>query len=89
MPKTKTAAKAVTDSKKPSQVLDKKIKAAAAASKTKMIKKSAPADGGMKKKMKFKSGTVALREVKRYQKSMDLLLPRAAFMRLVKMFCMN
>ena len=33
---------------------------------------------------RFKAGTVALREIKRYQKSNDLLLPRAPFMRLVK-----
>ena len=93
MPKTKVSAKAVTESKTPKQILaDKKNayaeKAADKSSKTKVIKKSAPATGGMKdqdkKKIKFKSGTVALREVKRYQKSMDCLLPRAPFMRLVK-----
>ena len=53
-------------------------------------KKTAPAMKGIKKvdaerkKMKFKAGTVALREIKRYQKTTSLLLPRAPFMRLVK-----
>ena len=55
-------------------------------------KKSAPAKGGMKetasqmekKKMRFKPGTVALREIKRYQKSTALLLPRASFQRVVR-----
>ena len=53
------------------------------------MKKTAPADGGVKerKKMKFKPGTVALREIKRYQKSTDLLLPRAPFQRLVRDIC--
>lgn len=31
-----------------------------------------------------KPGTVTLREVKRYQKSVDMLLPRASFQRLVR-----
>ena len=37
--------------------------------------------------MKFKSGTVALREIKRYQKSTNMLIPRAPFMRLVRDIC--
>ena len=76
MPKTKVAAKAKTGAKK--------------SMKSKSIKKSAPAAGGMKtekKKMRFKAGTVALREVKRYQKSLDALIPRAPFQRLVKSIC--
>ena len=48
---------------------------------SKAIKKSAPADGGMKEKRKnrMKPGTVTLREIKKYQKSIDMLLPRASF----------
>ena len=50
-------------------------------------KKTGPSKGGMKmtdsqaekKKMRFRPGTVALREIKRYQKSTSLLLPRAPF----------
>ena len=76
MVKTKAAA-AMKDSKKMS------VKA-----KDKKIKKTAPAEGGMKdkdaKKRRFKAGTVALREIKRYQKSHEMLLPRAPFQRLVR-----
>ena len=72
MPKTKVAAKAKTAAKK---------------SASKAIKKSAPAAGGMKgdkKRKGFKPGTVTLREIKRYQKTTDMLLPRAPFQRLVR-----
>ena len=71
MPKSKIAAKAKAANKMPMKV----NKA------SKMIKKSAPADGGVKdkRKMRFKPGTVTLREIKRYQKSVDMLLPRASF----------
>lgn len=37
-----------------------------------------------KKKIKYKPGTVALREIKRYQKSVDILLPRAPFQKVVR-----
>ena len=56
-----------------------------------MIKKTAPAKGGIKKaekgdgkKFKYRPGTVALREIRRYQKSTKMLLPRAPFHRLVR-----
>ena len=75
MPKTKTAAKAKTSKKMPAKSSSKKA-----------VKKSAPAAGGMKdrKKPRMRPGTVALREVKRYQKSLDNLIPRAPFQRLVR-----
>ena len=49
-------------------------------------KKTAPAEGGVKteRSRRFRPGTVALREIKRYQKSTDLLLLRAPFQRLVR-----
>ena len=52
----------------------------------KSMKKSAPAEGGVKegKKIRFKPGTVALREIKRYQKQHKLLLAVAPFQRLVR-----
>ena len=58
---------------------------------TKTNKKTAPAVGGIKeaKKHRFRPGTVALREIKRYQKSTALLLPRAPFQRLVRNICSN
>ena len=60
-------------------------------SKAAFAKKTAPAAGGMKekRKMKFKPGTVALREIKKYQKSTDMLLPHAPFHRLVRSICSN
>lgn len=53
----------------------------------KAIKKTAPAEGGMKLKRKWRPGTVALREIKRYQKATEPLLPRAPFQRLVRSVC--
>ncbi|EWC48299.1 histone H3-like centromeric protein cse-4 [Drechslerella stenobrocha 248] len=41
----------------------------------------------MKKTHKFKPGTVALREIKKYQKSTDLLLRKLPFSRLVREIC--
>lgn len=37
-----------------------------------------------KTKRRFKAGTVALREIKKYQKSTELLLRKASFQRLVR-----
>ena len=39
---------------------------------------------GVKKPHRYRPGTVALREIRRYQKSTDLLLKKAAFSRLVR-----
>jgi|TARA_B110000285_G_C14708408_1_gene416655 histone H3 len=75
MPKNKAIAKAVSSKKKMN------VKKGAA---SKSIKKTAPAEGGMKRKFRVKAGTNALREIKRYQKSMTNLLPRASFQRVVR-----
>ncbi len=45
--------------------------------------------GGIKKPRRFRPGTVALREIRRYQKSTDLLIPRANFKRLVREIVQN
>lgn len=42
------------------------------------------ASGGIKKPHRFKSGTVALREIRKYQKSTELLLRKLPFQRLVR-----
>ena len=47
-------------------------------------RKSAPATGGIKRPHRYRPGTVALREIRRYQKSTDLLLRRLPFQRLVR-----
>jgi histone H3 len=52
---------------------------------TKAAKKSAnTATGGVKKPHRFKPGTVALREIRKYQKSTDLLIRKLPFQRLVR-----
>lgn len=38
----------------------------------------------MRKKRRYKPGTVALREIRRYQNSVDLLIPKLPFQRLVR-----
>merc|ERR550537_664269 len=62
-------------------------------SKARAMKKVKPAPGGIKKagaeakerrKVRFRPGTVALREIRRYQKSTSNLMPRAPFQRLVR-----
>ena len=47
-------------------------------------RKSAPATGGVKKPHRYRPGTVALREIRKFQKSTDLLLRKLPFARLVK-----
>src|SRR6478672_5251069 len=51
------------------------------------MKKSAPAEGGVKRTHRFRPGTVALREIKRYQKATNLLIMRAPFQRFVRAIC--
>merc|ERR1711875_159628 len=51
---------------------------------TKAARKSAPATGGVKKPHRYRPGTVALREIRRYQKSTELLLRKLPFQRLVR-----
>ncbi|GBP07975.1 Histone H3 [Eumeta japonica] len=51
---------------------------------TKAARKSAPATGGVKKASPLQAGTVALREIRRYQKSTELLIRKLPFQRLVR-----
>ena len=51
---------------------------------TKAARKSAPATGGVKKPHRYRPGTVALREIRRYQKSTELLIRKLPFQRLVR-----
>ena len=51
---------------------------------TKAARKSAPATGGIKKPHRYRPGTVALREIRRYQKSTELLIRKLPFQRLVR-----
>ena len=54
---------------------------------TKAARKSAPATGGVKKPHRYRPGTVALREIRRYQKSTELLIRKLPFQRLVRDLC--
>lgn len=47
-------------------------------------RKKTPEVGGVKKPHRFRPGTVALREIRRYQKSTELLIRRMPFQRLVR-----
>ncbi len=51
---------------------------------TKAARRKALAVGGVKKPHCYHPGTVALREIRRYQKNTDLLIRKAPFQRLVR-----
>lgn len=54
-----------------------------------VARKTAQASGGAKRAFRWRPGTVALREIKRYQKTTDLLIRRLPFQRLVKDIARN
>ena len=70
MDRTKQTARKCTGGKAPRQHLA-----------TKATRKSAPAQGGVKKPHQYRPGTVALHEIRRYQKSTDLLIRKLPFQR--------
>uniref|UniRef100_A0A8C7K3W0 Core Histone H2A/H2B/H3 domain-containing protein n=1 Tax=Oncorhynchus kisutch TaxID=8019 RepID=A0A8C7K3W0_ONCKI len=49
-----------------------------------LARKSAPATVGVKKPHRYRPGTVALREIRRYQKSTELLIRKLPFQRLLR-----
>jgi len=51
---------------------------------TKASRKSAPTTGGTRKPHRYRPGTVALREIRKYQKSTELLCRRGPFGRLIR-----
>lgn len=51
---------------------------------SKAARKSAAPAGGIKKAHRFRPGTVALREIRKYQKSTELLIRKLPFQRLVR-----
>ena len=75
MARTKQTAKRNGSGKQPNP---KSIKAAQAA------RKAAATTGGIKKPHRYRPGTVALREIRRYQKSTELLIRKLPFQRLVR-----
>ena len=73
MARTKQTARKSTGSKAPRKQLA-----------TKAARKSAPSSAGIKKPHRYRPGTVALREIRRYQKSTELLIRKLPFQRLVR-----
>ena len=47
-------------------------------------RKNTPTTGGVKKPHRFRPGTVALREIRKYQKSTEMLIRKLPFQRLVR-----
>ncbi|KAF8625029.1 hypothetical protein AX17_006943, partial [Amanita inopinata Kibby_2008] len=74
MARTKQTARKSTGGKAPRKQL---------AAKSSGARKTAVA-GGVKKPHRFRPGTVALREIRRYQKSTELLIRKLPFQRLVR-----
>jgi len=68
MARTKQTARKLTGGKAPAKLLS-----------TKAPRKSAPKAGGVKKPHRWRPGTVALREIRRYQKSAELLIRKLPF----------
>jgi len=73
MARTKQTARKSTGGKAPRKQLASKA-----------ARKAAPATEGQKKGRRYRPGTVALREIRRYQKTTDLLIKKAPFQRLVR-----
>lgn len=73
MARTKQTARKSTGGKAPRKMVPAKA-----------ARKSAPATGGIKKPHRYRPGTVALREIRRYQKSTELLIRKLPFQRLVR-----
>lgn len=73
MARTKQTARKSTGGKAPRKQLASKVR------------RSLPAaTGGIKRPHRFRPGTVALREIRRYQKSTELLIRKLPFQRLVR-----
>jgi histone H3 len=51
---------------------------------TKAVRLNAPRTGGIKKPYRYRPGTVALRQIRRYQKSTELLIRKMPFQRLAR-----
>ncbi|KAJ0789895.1 putative transcription factor Hap3/NF-YB family [Helianthus annuus] len=73
MARTKQTARMSTGGKAPRKELARKA-----------AMKSAPTTGGVKKPHRYRPGTIALREIRKYQKTTELLICKAPFQRLVR-----
>lgn len=73
MARTKQTARKSTGGKAPRKQLASKA-----------ARKNIPLGGGIKKPHRYRPGTVALREIRKYQKSTELLIRKLPFQRLVR-----
>ena len=73
MERTKQTARKQTGAKAPRKQIGHKA-----------ARKSAPISGGVKKPHRYRPGTVALREIRKFQKSTELLIRKLPFQRLVR-----
>jgi histone H3 len=73
MARTKQTARKQTGAKAPRKQIGSKA-----------ARKSAPISGGVKKPHRYRPGTVALREIRKFQKSTELLIRKLPFQRLVR-----
>ena len=73
MARTKQTARKSTGGKAPRKQLS-----------TKAARLNAPRTGGIKKPYRYRPGTVALRQIRRYQKSTELLIRKMPFQRLAR-----
>ena len=76
MARTKQTARKSTGGKAPRKFLA-----------TKAARASAPTAGGVKKKHRYRPGLVALREIRHYRKTTELLIRKLPFQRLVREVC--
>lgn len=74
MARTKQTARKSTGGKAPRKQLATKARR----------RSGVPSYGGVKKPHRYRPGTVALREIRRYQRSTDLLIRKLPFQRLVR-----
>ena len=81
MARTKQTARKNTGAKAPRKHLANK---AARKTATNVASVIASNKGGVKKPHRYRPGTVALREIRKYQKSTDLLIRKLPFQRLVR-----
>lgn len=78
MARTKQSARRSTGGKAPRKELA-----------TKAARLTAPTAGAVKKPHRYRPGTVALREIRKYQKSTDLIIRKAPFQRLIREILQN
>jgi histone H3 len=91
MARTKQTARLSAGGKAPRKQLNGKAAAMEAYERERRQKarKTAPGTGGLKVKGRYRPGVVALKEIRKYQKSTDMLIPKLPFHRLVREIAQN